>query len=120
MNPRTEKNAIIALRWTLGLVLLVQSYQFAFSSNVQHFAGTTLPPWLPLALGGSEIIAALLFLVPATTIIGGYLLLVIFALAILIHSLHGDFSVGGLLVYGVAVFVCIAQRRRENTEFAHE
>jgi len=120
MNLHAEKTAIPALRWTLGLVLLVQSYQFAFSSSAHHFAGGVLPPWLPLALGGSEIIAALLFLLPATTIVGGYLLLAIFALAILIHSLHGDFQVGGLLVYAAAVFVCMAQRSRETTEFAHD
>lgn len=67
--------------------------------------------WVRLVLSGSEIIAALLFLVPVTTVVGGYLLLVIFALAIAIHSLHGDFAGLEILVlYGAAVLVGLADR----------
>jgi hypothetical protein len=60
-------------------------------------------------LSGAEIIAALLFLVPLTTLIGGYMLFVIFGLAIVIHGLHGEFSGLEILVlYGVAVRVIVA------------
>jgi membrane protein implicated in regulation of membrane protease activity len=62
-------------------------------------------------LGGGEIIAALLFLLSATSIAGGYLLLVVFFFAAAIHVLHGQYDVGGLLVYAVAVMACVAQRR---------
>jgi hypothetical protein len=58
------------------------------------------------------MVAALLFLVPATTLVGGYALLAIFALAIVIHGLHGE--LGGLeilVLYGVAVFVSMAERK---------
>lgn len=121
MNSQLKKLAVPALRWTLGLVVLFESYRFAFSSpEVHHFAGTKLPRWLPLALGGSEIVAALLFLLPVTTVIGGVLLLVIFALAILLHALHGDFHVEGLSVYGMAVFVCIAHHGRKTMEVARD
>jgi len=34
----------------------------------------------------------------------GYLLLVIFAIAIIVHALHGDYEVAALLVYAAAVF----------------
>jgi hypothetical protein len=43
-------------------------------------------------LGGAEILAAMLFLIPPTMTVGGYSLLVIFALATLIHLLHGDYA----------------------------
>ena len=65
-----------------------------------------------LFLSGAEIIAALLFLVPLTTFVGGYMLLAIFGLAIVIHGLHGEF--GGLeilVLYGVAVWVSRAARK---------
>jgi hypothetical protein len=42
-------------------------------------------------------------------LVGGYWLLIIFALAILIHTLHGDFSgMETLIVYGAAVMVSMA------------
>jgi hypothetical protein len=71
-------------------------------------------------LGGSEIIAAVLFLVPFTATIGGYLLLVIFAVAALLHILHGQYGVEGLLVYAVAAIVSMAHAKNETTETDHE
>jgi len=50
--------------------------------------------------------------VPLTTFVGGYVLLAIFGLAIVIHGLHGEF--GGLeilVLYGVAVWVSRAARK---------
>jgi hypothetical protein len=65
-----------------------------------------------LALSGAEIVAALVFLVPVTTLVGGYALLSIFALAIAIHGLHGEFrGVEILVLYGVAVHVSLAERK---------
>jgi hypothetical protein len=65
-----------------------------------------------LVLSGAEILAAILFLVPFTSSLGGALLLVIFALALIIHTLHGDApGLETLLVYGAAVLVCLAERR---------
>jgi hypothetical protein len=67
--------------------------------------------WVRLILSGAEIVAAILFLLPLTLLAGGYALLAIFGLAILIHGLHGEF--GGLeilVLYGVAVYVSISDR----------
>ena len=65
-----------------------------------------------LVLSGAEILAASLFLVPFTSSLGGALRLVIFALALIIHTLDGDASgLETLLVYGAAVLVCLAARR---------
>jgi ABC-type molybdate transport system permease subunit len=69
-----------------------------------------------IVLAGAEILAAVLFVIPPSEKIGGFLLLIIFGLAVVIHTLHGDF--GGmevLLVYAAAVFACLAFR----TEPAH-
>jgi hypothetical protein len=115
MNQRLKTITIAGLRWTLGLVVLLQSFRFAFSpSTIHHFSQTGLPQWIRPALAGSEIIAALLFLIPAASVIGSYLLLLIFAIAIVVHFLHGQFDVGGLIVYGMAAIVCMTHRDKDG------
>ena len=107
MNANLTRASIPLLRWTLGLVVTLQSFEFVFSTSAAHFlAKAGLPTWIRPVLGGAEIIAAVLFLVPFTTVIGSYLLFVIFGLATLVHMLHGQYGVEGLLVYAVAVLVC--------------
>jgi len=121
MNPRGKRLAILGLRWAVGLVVLVESVQFTFSASAAHFfAQTGLPQWIRPALGGSEIIAALLFLVPAASLIGSYLLLFIFAIAILLHFLHGEYDVGALIVYGAAVAVCMTHGDKQAKEEPHD
>jgi uncharacterized membrane protein YphA (DoxX/SURF4 family) len=121
MNSRLQHFAMPALRWTLGLVILWESYRFAVSEFAVHFlAKIGLPHWAAPVLGGSEIVAAILFLIPEATVTGGYLLLFIFAVAALFHFLHGAFDVSGLLVYAMAVIVCITQRPVERTEVSHD
>lgn len=101
--------SLILLRWVLGLVVLWQSWRFATSAGaVREVAHIGLPHWTPAVLGGAEIAAAILFLLPKAGRVGGYLLLAIFLLAILIHVLHRQFEVGPLLVYAAAVFACLA------------
>lgn len=101
MSEPISKFAIPILRWTVGLVVLYLSCRFVLSSGPIHGG---LPLLTRPLLGGGEMVAAILFLVPFTRKVGGYLLLVIFALAIIIHTLHGDSEVGALLVYAAAVF----------------
>jgi hypothetical protein len=100
------RSAISGLRWVLGIIVLVESAYFALSPSAQ-FAKTGLPLWLPPILGGSEAIAAILFLVPAASRLGGWALIFIFAAAAGIHFLHGQFHVGYLFIYAVATFVCL-------------
>ena len=110
MNVTRQRAALLALRWTVGLVVLWQSYRFLDSAaairNLQHMG---LPPWIVPALGGIELLAAALFLIPRLDRIGGYSLLVIFAVACTIHGLHGEFELG-LLVHAAAVVACLATR----------
>ena len=121
MNARLMNFSTPLLRWTLGLVVILESGEFLFSASATHFlAKTGLPAWLRPVLGGSEIIAAVFFLVPFTTRFGGYLLLVIFGLAALLHILHGQYGVEGLLVYAVAAIVSISHAENKTPEARHE
>jgi hypothetical protein len=97
---------LVVLHWALGLVLLLESCLFAFSPAQGHaFARSGFPPWLPVALGSAEALAAVLFLVPRAMRLGGWLLLGIFFLAAVIHVLHGSPNVGSLAIYAVAVLL---------------
>jgi uncharacterized membrane protein YphA (DoxX/SURF4 family) len=122
MNQQLKnKFAISGLRWTVGVVVLLESVHFVFSPSAAHqFAKTGFPQWIRPALGGSEIIAALLFLLPVATAGGGYLLLFIFAIAVVIHFLHGELDVSSLIVYGMAVVVCITHRNNQAAELSHD
>ena len=121
MNTGLTRYSIPLLRSTLGLVIVVESFEFVFSNSAAHFlAKAGLPFWIRPVLGGAEIIAAILFLVPFTAAIGSYLLLVVFGLAALLHILHGQYEVGGLLVYAVAVLVCVAHAKNKTQEAGHE
>jgi hypothetical protein len=103
------KNAICVLYWSVGLVVLIEACLFVFSaSRVHAFAKSGMPQLTRPVLGGAEIIAALLFLIPPARTIGGYALLVIFTLAALIHILHGQTDVGGLVAYAAAVYTVLA------------
>jgi uncharacterized membrane protein YphA (DoxX/SURF4 family) len=121
MNTGLSNFSITLLRWTLGLVVALESLQFVFSNSAAHFLSKTgLPSWIQPVLGGAEVLAAILFLMPLTTALGSYLLLVIFALAILLHILHGQYQVGEIFVYAAAVFVCMAQTKNRKPEASLE
>lgn len=113
MNPIAKRLALPLLRWVVALVVLWQSWlTFHASLTAMHGPGhmATLGH-VRLLLSGAEIAGAVLFLVPFTQKLGGYLLLVIFALAIVIHTLHGDArGMETIVVYGAAVFACLAHR----------
>ena len=109
---RRLKNAISLLHWSTGLVILIESCLFVFSASRGHdFAKSGMPHLIRPILGGAEIIAALLFLIPPARMIGGYALLVIFALAALIHIIHGQPDIGALVIYAAAVYTVLAAHK---------
>jgi uncharacterized membrane protein YphA (DoxX/SURF4 family) len=112
ITRKTNKEiAIQALRIVLGVVVLVQSFLFLYGGDsARFFAQHGLPDAIRLALGWGEVGAAVLFLVPPTVVTGAWLLLVVFAGAILLHVAHGQFEVGGLLVYAAAAVVVLVNR----------
>ncbi|MBZ5547786.1 MAG: hypothetical protein LAO22_07435 [Acidobacteriia bacterium] len=101
--------ALRILQWTLGLVILAESARFAYSPGAAHaFARTGLPDFVRLALAWAEIGAAILFLVPRATVAGGWFLIVVLAVAIVLHLLHGWLDVGALVVYAAATWAVMA------------
>lgn len=107
MRETLKRVAIPVLQWVVGLVVLLESYRtFWRGISGMHVAQSHgIHPVILIALAAPEMIAAVLFLIPKTLIIGSYSLLVIFALAILVHLLHGQLNFEVLLVYAAAVIV---------------
>ena len=114
MIGRRTSVAIRILRWTVGLVILLEGSRTFYGSLARiHDPGHAgVLAWVRLILSGSEIVAAPLFLLPLTTKAGGYALLGIIGLAVAIHALHGDFrGLDILALYGVAVYASLAWRK---------
>jgi len=119
MTTPAHDCSIRILHWTVGLVVLLESCLLAFEPERIHaFARTGLPHWIRTALAWPEVGAAILFLVPATSTRGGWVLLMIFALAALLHILHGRADVGALLVYAAAVLVVINHTRNASRDIS--
>jgi uncharacterized membrane protein YphA (DoxX/SURF4 family) len=88
---------IIALRWAVGLVVLVEALHFALSpATAAHFARSGLPLWIRPALGWVEAAAAILFLLPAAARVGGCGLLLTFAAAVAMHVHLGHYGIGAI------------------------
>jgi hypothetical protein len=107
MRQTLNRVAIPVLQWVVGLVVLLESYRtLRFGISAMHQAQSHgIHPVILIALAAPEMIAAVLFLFPKTLIVGSYALLVIFALAVLVHILHGQLNFEVLLVYAAAVIV---------------
>lgn len=112
MNATRKGFAMLLLRWTVGVIVGAESALFAFSaSTARHLSHMGLPPWMGLAIGIAELVAAFLFLLPASERAGGYALLAVFAIAILLHVLHGEYNIGPLAIYAAAVWAVLAEAR---------
>jgi uncharacterized membrane protein YphA (DoxX/SURF4 family) len=108
MGARSQSISMTVLRWTLGVVVLWESLRFAVSAtSAHHLAGIGLPHWTAPLLGAAEVLAAILFLLPKTAKSGGFLLLLIFAVASVLHLLHREYHIETLLVYIAATWACI-------------
>jgi hypothetical protein len=102
MTEQRMKTAFTGLQWTLGLAILVEAILFVLPSGRHDFARTHMPDIVRQVLGWGEIIGAILLLIPRTAVRGGWILAGIFALAIVVHLLHGMFNVGYLAIYTAA------------------
>lgn len=121
MNSQARPRAAAGLQWVVGLVLIVESLRLALGATAaRHFAQSGMPLWMRPALAWSEIAAAILFLVPFTTVLGGYLLLLIFSFAAAVHVLHGEYDIGVLAVYSMAVLASLPYRRGASPEVVHD
>ena len=122
MTTAIQHRSLTALRLVLGVVVLQQACLFVFSpGHAGEFTQTGLPSTLRMILGWTEIVAAILFLAPWTVAVGAGVLCAVFLAAAGVHVIHGDFNVGGLIVYlaaAAAVWVHRApvrvERRSDN------
>ncbi|MFZ1010062.1 MAG: DoxX family protein [Candidatus Sulfotelmatobacter sp.] len=110
MTVQQTKIAITVLQWTLGLVVLIEAILFVMPSQRQNFAITRMPDMVRQVLGWGEIIGAILFLIPRTVVRGGWVLVGVFTLAIVIHLLHGIYNVGNLIIYTAAAWAVAASK----------
>jgi len=97
--------AICVLRYILGVVVLIESVLTAI--HYQAIAAAShigLPSEFVLVLALAETIAALLLLIPRTLKIGAVALIVVFALAAVVHILHGQYDIGNLIIYTAATW----------------
>lgn len=60
-----------------------------------------------MAIGAVELVGAVLFLIPPTVKTGGRILVATFAVAGVVHVLHGQWDVGFLVIYAMAVLTVI-------------
>jgi hypothetical protein len=104
MGDQRSKLALTGLQWTLGVVILIEAVLFLLPSAAHDFARTHMPNFVRLIVGCGEVAGSVLLLIPRTAIRGGWLLVAVFALALVIHLLHGMYNVGDLAIYTAAAW----------------
>jgi len=98
------KAALTGLRWTLGVVILIEAVLFLMPGGRHDFSQTHMPDVLRLILGWGEVIGSILLLIPRTAARGAWILAGTFVLAIIVHLLHGRPNVGELAIYTAAAW----------------
>jgi DoxX-like family len=104
MTERRTRTALTGLQRTLGFVVPTEAVLFVMPSAGHNFARIQMPDMVRRALGWDEIAGAALLLIPRTAVLGGWFLLGIFVLAIVVHLLHGTFKIGYLTIYTAAAW----------------
>lgn len=104
MSSSQTKLGLTVLRWVLGVVVLIEAVLFVMPGAAHEFARTHMPGFVRLVLGSGEILGCILLLIPRSAIRGAWLLLAVFAMAIVLHLLHGIYNVGNLVIYAAAAF----------------
>jgi type II secretory pathway component PulF len=98
------KCGFTALKYALGIVILIEAILFVLPDAAHSFSRTHMPGFVRMILGLGEIFGSVLLLIPRTTVRGAWLLLAVFVFAILLHLLHGTYGIGNLVVYAAAAF----------------
>jgi len=94
MKIQVNRIALLGLQWTLGGVILLEAAFLAFSHAEIHFAGHPgILYWIRLALAWTEMLSCFLFLVPRAMKLGSRLLIAVFAVAVFLHVLQGNFQI---------------------------
>ena len=111
MSTTQTKLALTVLQWTLGVVILAEAVRFVLPGAAPEFSRTHMPGTVRMILGWGEIIGCILLLIPPTAIRGGWVLVGVFTLAIVLHLLHGMYGVGNLVIYTAAAFAVATGKR---------
>jgi uncharacterized membrane protein YphA (DoxX/SURF4 family) len=96
----------------LAAVILLQTLYFKFTAHeqsVQLFTTLGMEPWGRIGTGIAELIAAILILVPRTTLLGALMGLGLMSGAIFFHLTKLGINFGGdaiLFIYAVVTFTC--------------
>jgi hypothetical protein len=98
MRTLSFRRALAFFHTALGLVVFLQSIGALRRALYAHPAAQ---PHI-VVLAGVEALAAILFLIPKTIDIGGTVLLIIFAVALVLHGVRGQLM---LFVYAAGVIL---------------
>ena len=98
------KCGLTALRWALGIVILIEAILFVLPGAAHSFSRTHMPAIVRMLLGFGEIVGCVLMLIPQTAVRGAWLLMAVFVFAILLHLLHGMYDIGNVVIYAAAAF----------------
>jgi hypothetical protein len=98
------------LRYSLGIVILIQAVLFVLPGAAHDFSRTHMAGFVRMILGIGEILGSVLLLIPQTTVRGAWLLVAVFVMAILLHLLHGLYGIGNLVIYAAAAFAIAVNR----------
>ena len=105
MNATRNKLIFCVFHYTLAIVVFIQSV-FALIHSIHEPLEGHLGKILPW-FAGLEALAAVLFSIPQTIKVGGWILLAIFVVAIIIH---GPLQGAPLLVYAAGVLLIMFYR----------
>jgi uncharacterized membrane protein YphA (DoxX/SURF4 family) len=64
MTVLTSKCGLTALRWALGIVVLIEAVLFVRPGAAHDFARTHMPGFIRIVLGYGEILGSVLLLIP--------------------------------------------------------
>jgi hypothetical protein len=126
MTNWTDEHAIEMLRGVLGLAVLIQACLFLRATIIGMQAARAsggaigAHQWILLTLARVEIVATIMFLAPVLNIAGAYLLLAVFAFAILFHFLRGEYEVSNLAVYAAITLVWLKRRQEAKASLRNE
>ncbi len=106
------KTIFIWLLRIIAAVILLQTLYFKFTSqpeSVELFTAIGMEPWGRIGTGIAELIAAVLLLIPRTTLMGAILGLGLMSGALFFHLAKLGIYFGGdivLFAYAVITFLC--------------
>jgi uncharacterized membrane protein YphA (DoxX/SURF4 family) len=106
------KTIFIWLLRILAAVILLQTLYFKFTAqpeSVELFTILGMEPWGRIGTGIAELIAAILLLIPRTTLLGALMGMGLMSGAIFFHLTKLGINFGGdviLFAYAVITFIC--------------